>query len=887
MSKSQVFQKAGMVLVLVCGFIFPGTVFARQILHGQRPLAVSYLSPTGRLPASARLDLGIGLPLRNQDKLNRLLRQLYDPASPDFRHYLTPSQFTEQFGPTEQDYQALIDFAQANGLTVTATYPNRELLDVNGSVAEIERVFHVTLRTYWDPRQNRTFYAPDVEPSFDLTVPVLHISGLDNYFKPRPMFVKVIPMAERPGVTADLGSGPSGSYMGNDFRAAYVPDVSPSLNGAGQSIALLELDGYYPNDIRDYEMSNGLPNVTLTNILVDEASAPPGAGNSEVALDIEMAIAMAPGISNVMVYQGPNPGTSLNLLHLLQQIATDNVAKQISSSWSIGDDPNFDTVYLQYATQGQSFFQSSGDNDAYYPGIPQSADATNITLVGGTTLYTSGPGGSWQSETVWNWGGGSGSGGGISLNGYSLPYWQQGINMTTNHGSTSLRNVPDVALTADNIFIIADNGTPKFVGGTSAAAPLWAAFTALVNQQAKLSGQPPVGFINPAIYAIGKGAFYGSDFHDITTGNNTNAYVPNNYYAVPGYDLCTGWGTPRGLNLITALATPDTLGILPGSGFSSSGTVGGPFSITSQNFSLTNNGGASLSWSVLGTPAWLNVVPDSGTLASGAGTTVAVSLHSPETLPEGTYTATLLFSNQTSHVVQPRQFSLTVHAANLVQNGGFEAGLSFISWTVNNNDGYNYVDNGYLTSGVIAPHSGTNFAAFGQYSGDGLCTISQTLPTVAGQEYLISYWWESVDFGYGTVPNELKVTWNGTTQLDQYNAGVVGWTNQRLLVTATGVSSTLSFGLSDDYAFLVLDDISVSPVSAPVFHEPTLSGGNINLSWNTTAGVKYLVQYRTNLTQGVWSNLTDQITATNTMTTTSNLIGTDPQRFYRVQMITP
>ena len=158
------------------------------------------------------------------------------------------------------------------------------------------------------------------------------------------------------------------------------------------------------------------------------------------------------------------------------------------------------------AAQGQSYFQASGDDDAYYSGISQSADDTNITLVGGTTLSTTGPGGAWSSETVWNWGydanasppGYIGSGGGVNLNNVPIPTWQTGINMTANQGSTTLRNVPDVALTADNIFVEANNGQQiTGVGGTSCAAPLWAGFTALVNQQAVLVGKPTVGFLNP------------------------------------------------------------------------------------------------------------------------------------------------------------------------------------------------------------------------------------------------------------------------------------------------------------------------------------------------------------------------------------------------------
>ncbi len=111
-----------------------------------------------------------------------------------------------------------------------------------------------------------------------------------------------------------------------------------------------------------------------------------------------------------------------------------------------------------------------------------------------------------------------------------------------------------MALTADNIFIVADNGEPEDVGGTSAATPLWAGFLSLVNQQAFTSGKQPMGFINPAIYTIGKGPLYGTCFHDIATGNNTNYVSPALFYAVPGYDLCTGWGTPTGSNLINALS---------------------------------------------------------------------------------------------------------------------------------------------------------------------------------------------------------------------------------------------------------------------------------------------------------------------------------------------
>ena len=133
------------------------------------------------------MKLAIGLPLRNKEGLTNLLQGIYDPASPDYHHYLTPAQFAERFGPTEQDYRAVTAFATANGLKVAATHSNRTLLDVTGSVSNIEKALHVTMRTYAHPREKREFYAPDVEPSLDLAAPVLHIGGLDNYLLPHPM----------------------------------------------------------------------------------------------------------------------------------------------------------------------------------------------------------------------------------------------------------------------------------------------------------------------------------------------------------------------------------------------------------------------------------------------------------------------------------------------------------------------------------------------------------------------------------------------------------------------------------------------------------------------------------------------------------------------------
>ena len=630
-----------------------------ETLHGHVPAVLKFLQPTGRLSATNRLNLAIGLPLRNQAALSNLLLQIYDPRSTNYHHYLTPEQFTEKFGPTEADYQAVIAFARAKGLKVETTHPNRILLDVSGSAAAVEQALHVTLRTYQHPTEKRTFYAPDSEPSLDLGVPVLHISGLDNYSLPRP-HLQTTRLINGQNASANSGSGPSGTYMGTDFRAAYVPHTK--LNGSGQAVGLLQFDGYTASDITYYESLAGLPNVPLQNVLIDGASGNPdgNGGEIEVSLDIEMAISMATNLSKVIVYMAPNPSPFVDLLN---RMATDNLAKQLSCSWYVPSgaaEPAADLIFQQMAAQGQSFFNASGDSDAYTGLIDFPGDSPYITQVGGTTLTTSGPGGIWVSETVWNRNNGKGSGGGISTQ-YPIPVWQTNISMAANQGSTTQRNTPDVALTSENVYVRAD-GINLAEGGTSCAAPLWAGFAALVNQEAASSGQPAIGFINPAVDAIGTGPNYTAAFHDITTGNNTSSSSPTKFYAVTGYDLCTGWGTPAGQKLIDVLAASEALLITPTSGFTSAGGVGGPFTVTTQTYTLTNGGTNILTWTLSNTSSWLNVSSSSGILVPGGPVaTVRVSLNNTAgTLGVGTYNATLWFTNQDDDVGQSRQFTLSV-----------------------------------------------------------------------------------------------------------------------------------------------------------------------------------------------------------------------------------
>ncbi len=494
------------------------------------PKAVAASVAVRRMPPSNRVTVAIGLPLVNRDELKALLDQIVDPHSPVFRHYLTPAQFTERFGPSESDYRALISFLEAHGLSITGTHPNRMILDVGGTAAAIESAFHVNM-LYWRHAERGEFFAPDREPSLDTSVPVLHISGLDNFTVPRPINLKSRPLhLAHPLYT---GSGPMGLFNGADYRKAYTPGVT--LDGTGQTVGLLEFDAAYPADIANNFQHAGQTPIPVTTILFDGANTVPGPENVEVTLDIMMAAYMAPGLSSIIVYQGGDFNDALN------RMVTDNLASQLSSSWTFG--PIGDTtlqIFTEMIAQGQSFFQASGDSGAYTNGIAPPVDVPYVTAVGGTELNTAGPGGPWQSENAW-----ADSGGGVSTF-FPIPDYQQTVNTVAAGGSATLRNIPDVAMLATEIFLICDDGHGGEVDGTSASAPLWAGFMALVNQQADANETPAIGFANPPLYAIGAGSSYLTDLHDITTGGN-------GFNALAGFDLATGWGSPTGQPLINKL----------------------------------------------------------------------------------------------------------------------------------------------------------------------------------------------------------------------------------------------------------------------------------------------------------------------------------------------
>jgi subtilase family serine protease len=518
----------------------PQTLLTRHV----RDVTVNGEAPfVGKLPATQSMHIDIVLPVR--EGLDSFLAEIYDPSSPSYRHFLTVEQFTEKFGPSQKDFDALVHFAKTNGLTVTGGSRDALDLQLKGSVAVIETAFHVKMGLYHDPIGNRNFFAPDREPTVDLPSQLWHITGLDNYSIPRSAFVRRPDGLKPPATT---GSCPGASFCGSDMRAAYYQGTS--LTGKGQNIGLLEFVGFDIADVNTY-YKNAKQTRTAKVIGISTDGSPlkclasQGCDDTEQTIDVTQALGMAPGVTAVYEYVSNNSDTAM----LGSMSSHKPLPLNLSSSWYWTPvDPKSDNPFFKkFAAQGQSFFEAAGDNGAWRSANTWwPMESPLVICVGGTDLVTKGAGKAWASETTWVDGGG-----GISPDDFAIASWQKlkGVITKANEGSTKYRNGPDVSANSNfTFYVCADQTTcsENLYGGTSFAAPMWAGYLALTNQQAATKKVSPPGFLDPTIYPLGLGSGYKTDFHDITVGSN-------GFPATKGYDLATGWGSPNTDGLINAL----------------------------------------------------------------------------------------------------------------------------------------------------------------------------------------------------------------------------------------------------------------------------------------------------------------------------------------------
>jgi kumamolisin len=616
------------------------------------------------MPATQIMQLDVVLPLRDQAGLDKFLNEVYDPSSPSFHHWVTPTEFTAKFGPTQADYDAVLSFVKSNGFTVVGGSRDGMEVQIKGPVSAVETAFHVAMHTYQHPTENRIFYGPDREPTTNLPFPLWHVSGMDNFSIPHPMYVKKSDYAKVHGIKpeevvkhATTGSGPSASFLGSDMRAAYYGGTA--LTGAGQNLGLFEYEGTDLADLNTYYKNVGqtLP-ITPVLLSTDGTSTScvyKACDDTEQTLDMTQALGMAPGLASMVVYIGSVDTAIISAMTTHSPLPT---TIGCSWGWTPADPSTLDPYFEKMSAQGQNFFAASGDSSTWSSkNEAWPADDAYVVSVGGTDLTTSKAAGPWASETAW-----VDSGGGISPDSIAIPSWQKlsGVITSTNKGSTTLRNGPDVSANANfSFYVCADQTTctANEYGGTSFAAPMWAGYIALVNQQLVANGDTTIGFINPTIYAENITSSYATDFHDITSGTS------GSYSATTGYDLVTGWGSPNGTGLINALAGSTTQ--TPAFALSASPT---PVSVVVGNtgtstITSTVSGGFSsaVALTASGAPTGVTVSFSPTSIASpGSGTSTASFVVASNTTP-GTYPITITGTG--GGLTETTSVSLTVTAA--------------------------------------------------------------------------------------------------------------------------------------------------------------------------------------------------------------------------------
>ena len=527
--------------------------------------------PTARSTSPVRLGptnptriLSLSFPLRRRSpaELAALLATIENPHSPQYHHYLTPAQYAAAYGPSPTERAQAGMALRALGLTVTssetASDANATLIEATGSVQRIEAIFHVRLYDYRTPN-GPTYIAADGVPYLPPTLAagITGVIGLDTRPAVQRRSFSVVNATQQAQQIGGGGLDPSA------LRAIYnvSPLVSKGLNGSGQTIALAEIDRFHQSDIAYYDSAFGLNGSPPQVISVAGGSR---TYSPEPVLDIEVIRAIAPKSGLVVYESGSDLG---HLAQLFDRIVSDNKAQIVSislgsceldvdSSSASGFLASLDSTFQRADAQGMSVLVASGDSGAYgcqnnQLAVDLPAASPYVTAVGGTALFPNNNN-SYGREDGWE--GpleGAGGGGGLSVI-YRRPAWQTGPGVNNSY-SNGMRQVPDVSADADpltgyRIYYSGDNSCSgsdcwTVVGGTSAAAPFWAALIALADQQ----GNRKLGFLNPALYALGSSSGGASIFHDVTGGGNL--YYP----ATPGWDYSTGLGSPDAAKLIPAL----------------------------------------------------------------------------------------------------------------------------------------------------------------------------------------------------------------------------------------------------------------------------------------------------------------------------------------------
>ena len=461
---------------------------------------------------------------------------------------VTPEEFDAQYAADPATFDALRAFAHQHGLTVdeAASSLSRRTMVLRGPAQAIEKAFGVELHDYEDAASHKRYHTFTGQVTLpDTHAPLVEaVLGLDA----RPIarahfrFLKDLKKKKKPKATSQ-------PEPFNPPQVAELYDFPTSVDGAGQTIGILELGGgYQTSDIQTYFSGLGLTPPSVVAVSVDGGTNAPGDPNGadgEVALDIQVAGSIAPG-AKIAVYFAPN--TDQGFIDAITTAVHDTANKpsilSISwggpeSSWAQASVTALDDACQSAAALGVTITVAAGDNgssDGVSDGqnhVDFPASSPHVLACGGTELI--GAGAAIASETVWNDGSdGGATGGGFSAV-FAAPSWQTGVKGF----SGTMRGVPDVSGDAapESGYNILVDGEQEVVGGTSAVAPLWAALLTLINQMKGTA----VGFVNPTLYGDEE------DFHDITQGNN------GSYAAGPGWDACTGLGSPNGGEIASAL----------------------------------------------------------------------------------------------------------------------------------------------------------------------------------------------------------------------------------------------------------------------------------------------------------------------------------------------